>query len=701
MQILIDNKPAAIKKDSSFELNLQSYLFTDTENFSLNIDFPLDIQENRAIFGTIVDLDGLESNTFVCYINDGDFELSGYIQVLSVQDSILSAQFIEDFSQNIGEGISSIYLDELTLGNVISLIGLSNVNWADNLSVPKQQIIFPNTWTINPTTVFNLADYGLQCLRFTSNEEKYNYLLVPRGEDITQTPVFQLYLWKLFDLLSNVLDYRFSYPPVDCFSKILICNATDQGYKYEGFLREDLDLSKILPHWTIYEFLNKLGNMFGCYVDINHRKKHVSFVKIDGHSISSITLDRFDIVDNISIETIDNSPKYRNLVGFQFPRNNDEDKYNSCQDLTDFVVERGQIYNWQNISDLLLHVKNAAETGVGPISGNLVQHIVLSDEDFIKISEYILEKEEESPTSFDDNSIFHQDNDYDRNYTLYIVSQSIVSQLEVGSMLWYVGVNSQIIPDGHTGYGYLLRNCSLFNVYKIEGSTAYLSFIEIFIPGYEQRTYMDFRLLNQLAVHGFETLQDLDIMPVKLTKFESFPFEEDRLEKEPLPFDLDSMVNYPNAFLLGEDTTELSDLVKEYKKVKYQHDRLYIAIFDNDNQDYRDRLIPSVCHREIVNKVVHVPNEESDVYDYDRYEYLSGIATRQYYLDIDSWQQLNLPKIDTSRKYTIHVITNDTISPNHIYVINGAKYICKNIKINITTNGISEDKELELYRIID
>jgi len=604
MQILVNNLPAAIKKDSSFEINLQSAYFTDSENFSLNIDFPLDIKENRAIFGTVIDLNGLVSNKFSCSIIEENFEIDGYLKVLSFQDNILSAQFIEDFVE--GDDLPSVYLDEIEVGTICDVLGIQR--WTQVYYNYQNQ-----TFDSRP-----MVNRGFQMLKVKCDDKIIPHEI--RGVNKYREPVLQIYMWKYISLLSEQIGYKFNTSNLPHFEYILICNTWLANMTYTP--GRGHDFCEIMPHWTITQFINYLGCLYGMKVFVDHRKKTISFGRINGNSLSSHIINRNSLSDSISIETLDDDPDYRGLVGYELLMEGDDAKINKLPGL--FNVDGYEKQTTMN--------------------------------DYIA---YI----EECFDSWETTSI-----DFLSNFYLKFTDAL------------------------HSGYfGAILEKHEIIS-----------TFAQLFVR---------MGVVNQLNVEGFNKLEEIPFEPVDINR------EYDRYEyttsgapiittepyTEPVyvvnrEYDIamkDVLSDEKNNELdeTSDQTLDYFTLASEYKKSDDKFDKMYIAMMNSDNSGVMWDKIPNINKFEVFDRLI----KRNDEYHY----YSKYPFTFNHYLDINTWQQLNLPPIDTSRKYTVHVITNDNLDANHIYIINGDKYICKNVKLTITNQGISQDKELELYRIID
>ena len=117
MILLINNKPAALKQDVSIEYNSVNPLFGDREDYTLNIELPLNNKANLAIFGRLDRLDAnIDDIFFDAVIIDGNFRKSGAVAITSITEAIIKVQFLADRSfQNFYPDFDKKYIDELAL----------------------------------------------------------------------------------------------------------------------------------------------------------------------------------------------------------------------------------------------------------------------------------------------------------------------------------------------------------------------------------------------------------------------------------------------------------------------------------------------------------------------------------------------------------------------------------------------------------
>ena len=116
MKILVNGREAVLKANASFEYVSENPLFTEAEDYTMEIPFPMkDCPQNIAIFGPLhvkgVDISKV---SFPCEIQTDAFVKSGILTITSVSDTEVKGQFLEGMSTKsfAGDAIN-VYLDEI------------------------------------------------------------------------------------------------------------------------------------------------------------------------------------------------------------------------------------------------------------------------------------------------------------------------------------------------------------------------------------------------------------------------------------------------------------------------------------------------------------------------------------------------------------------------------------------------------------
>jgi len=290
MNIFIDNKPAVLKKGSSFDFVFENRYFTGADSYTLNIVFPLrGCKENIAIFGHINRKDvAKERIAFDCRIIDRDFSVSGVIAITEISDVEVKTQFLEGRSaDNYLQTLEDIYINELSLGYPESDAIADHQCWARQLGYPDVSFValpWVNNNTGNIQNDMNIEEAGL----YSWNCERLS---------------FQPYLIQVAKRICAAIGYTWDFTPWEesDYKYLLVCNAlpytwneltystTSNGgtggrggnasYRYSviSSVKGSLDFAVSLPHWSVIEFFEQIGYLLGADFEFDHKRKTVSF----------------------------------------------------------------------------------------------------------------------------------------------------------------------------------------------------------------------------------------------------------------------------------------------------------------------------------------------------------------------------------------------------------------------------------------
>lgn len=297
-----------MKQGQSFEYISENRLFTDRDDFSMNIDLPLrGCRENTAIFGFIRRKDVDVNNIyFKAEIVDGNFHKSGAVVIVSITDEMARVQFLEGRSyQNFYPDFDNQYINELDLGGWSeSITGITPAQMWGNTDV----IALPwvNSYSGN---IQNRADYnnGTWAWHTTADDNE--------DTEVVHGISCQIRLYKLTQLICEALGYTLNAQQwvnsewYHLYSMNTVPEAWNTPY-----------WKNTLPHWSINEFFNQLEKLMLCEFDINHEKRTVTF----SFSIDNAVTAGEESIENIIDEythtvTKEDESKYKGLrnIGYE------------------------------------------------------------------------------------------------------------------------------------------------------------------------------------------------------------------------------------------------------------------------------------------------------------------------------------------------------------------------------------------------
>ena len=126
MILTINGKQAALKKGSSIEYVSENRIFTDADDYSMEIELPLaDCPQNLDIFGMITRKDVDTGDIFFdAVLQDTNFFKRGAVVITGITQESVKVQFLEKRSyQNFFPRFDETYIDELDYAQRTNTIG--------------------------------------------------------------------------------------------------------------------------------------------------------------------------------------------------------------------------------------------------------------------------------------------------------------------------------------------------------------------------------------------------------------------------------------------------------------------------------------------------------------------------------------------------------------------------------------------------
>lgn len=291
MEIYINGKRAAIKAGSSFDFVSENRMFSDADDYSLNITFPLrGYQQNIEIFGNIYnDFVFVKNLVFDCEIHDRRFSKSGYLAITGVNESEVTGQFLGGRSkENYDFSFDDIYINELDLGT-------PRFTRSDQLSPEQAWSPQFNDFEAVALPWWNDSDDGLahNFAIVSEGESRYQWVDANEEESTSDSSsggsrpggsagnsgsakyfslTWQPYLLSIAKKICGEINYSFDFSDWENsdFRYLIICNTLPQSWEISNFARA-------LPHWTVEEFFRKLEPLLNGEFELNHLDKVISF----------------------------------------------------------------------------------------------------------------------------------------------------------------------------------------------------------------------------------------------------------------------------------------------------------------------------------------------------------------------------------------------------------------------------------------
>lgn len=341
MEILINNKKAFMKQNTSFDFISENSLFTGSESYTLTITFPLKgCPQNITIFGHLHRQDVMKDKIlFDCEIHDKGFFKAGSITVTQINEVEVKTQFLEGRSEhNFYDNFDDVYLNELNLGypneQQRNPLNISAWNaWSLTSSEPRY-VALP--WVNN--TSGNLQNGA----KWNNDTQRYDWLNT--GTALS----FQPYLIYILKKICEVLGYTGSFSPLERapYKYLLICNCLPSAWEAWNF-------AIALPHWTLTEFFEHLEYFLAGSFTVNHKARTISF-KFISRIMSEAKNIRIDkVVNKYTVDVSrDNRADYLGSKNLKYAENENRNWiFRDCQWYINENKQNAVLYD--HLSDLV------------------------------------------------------------------------------------------------------------------------------------------------------------------------------------------------------------------------------------------------------------------------------------------------------------------------------------------------------------
>lgn len=364
IQLYIDNKPAVMRSGTSFKLYRENIYFTDAEDYTLDVTLPLHgCPENLDIFQAIhrpeMSAVSLVGKRYPFHFVAPPLDISGTAIVTEITDIEVKVQLLAgssvlnfDNADSLGH---DIYIDELDLGRAFDVthdISVYDGNGAgsfydaqiqtihsDYNNNPNRCVCFP-IYSEESDTVVNLHSY------YGYGYSTQRWWMERNFDKFAAQPYLLLIVQRVLQAIGYTLDPD---------------NAIAKSWHRNVFVangRNESEYAKILPHWTVSEFLQEVSLFCGVYFTVNGTT--VSAIrKSDYYSDASRLIHITDVIDEYTTEVSEEyegseDPRTGN-VGYDF------DSVDPMLQLPDEVWENATIIELDSESTI---IQWATNTGI-------------------------------------------------------------------------------------------------------------------------------------------------------------------------------------------------------------------------------------------------------------------------------------------------------------------------------------------------
>ena len=215
ISLIINGKEAALKKGASIEYVSENRIFTDADDYSMEIELPLaGCQQNIDIFGMLTRKD-IDADTifFDAVLQDTNFYKRGAVVITGITQETVKVQFLEKRSyQNFFPRFDDKYINELDLGEWPSMAPASvtpQQMWARSQQMwSRWQDYTALPWVNNSSGVLQ------NCARWNASLNRYEWKTEPSDdEDMNYSKGFSFQpnlLW-LTKKICDALGYNYDF----------------------------------------------------------------------------------------------------------------------------------------------------------------------------------------------------------------------------------------------------------------------------------------------------------------------------------------------------------------------------------------------------------------------------------------------------------------------------------------------------------
>lgn len=333
MIILINNIPVRTKYGATIELKFGNPLFGQDEGaYSLNITCPK--KYNEEIFGILPCVGDIPAQKdFDAEVIVMDRHLFGKAVITEVSSHEIAFQLLLGRKASYAvEDLEKIYINELEIGRYPDLttdeITPTEAWGMDNTHhLYRQCVAFPWVNTESGNIQNRVTKMG--------NEWKWH-------ED-TRYLSWQPFIVPVVEAVLRAIGYDTDLDNLKAsrFASVIICNTLPAAWDIKDF-------SKMLPHWSVMEFIEHFENFTGGLFDFDHTHKKVKFNFISGMEDNAGEIPVSDIEDDYKTSYIDDASecKYVGEVKYLFSNGNHQmSEYYSCQWFIDQFAKYATLYH--------------------------------------------------------------------------------------------------------------------------------------------------------------------------------------------------------------------------------------------------------------------------------------------------------------------------------------------------------------------
>lgn len=278
ISVVVNGLNAVIKDGSEFEYIAENPRFSDSEGYSLSIEFPMeDCPENIRIFGHIHRDDVAKgADLLPCMIIVGEFFRKGAIAILDIDEKSAKGQFIEGVDPGNEEiSADTVFVNEIDLGRP-SFVNPSDITPEQARKGTDREVCLP--WIPEGYDVVN-----------------NRAISATQWHEETRRLTWQPYLLPLIAKVAEGAGYSLEMPTLleSYWNRAIVCNTIPPSWEMPEY-------RDAMPHWTVREFFQKLAPFLSGVFEFDETNKVIRFSFYDDFMESAGIISLKDVVDEYS-----------------------------------------------------------------------------------------------------------------------------------------------------------------------------------------------------------------------------------------------------------------------------------------------------------------------------------------------------------------------------------------------------------------
>lgn len=644
----LDGKKAYPATSENIKVTLENQYVKESGSYTYEISFPLAIQENLLVFGNVQRMDVRKSvkdfETCRLYANNR-LVISGKGTVLSITNDTLKLQIIGGKSRiKYNSKFNKHYIDKIVKWENAELFeafynqtlsGLQpfggHRTWSDNkdhgaLKWDMKKYSFlgvEGKFSFNPILNTDTDIYSNLIMCFKQTDNTYDHIFM----DLALQP------WLMFTLERVLAAEGFTLERNDFnvypWNRLVIANVE--------YTSTTNGMRKILPHMTVYDFLENVRKLLGGTFVFNEDSMKASFIK--KHELSENSTAEYEAEDEFSCEHQDDGLESMETSNVKYDFD-DTSEMDWRDVMSDDVLEQYDIKTYSSLTEL--------NTAAAAMSAN---------------DRY--------------RTIFCVDGDY------YIFRGSSGDNASGGG--------------GHFG-GRRDSNdetSSSLDDEVYDGKIAAVGFFNPIIRNEDSDEYQELTIVPAAVDLEDKTLSNRssreDYYRKHVVNVVKEPYKEWYILKKAANETVsdDSYTVY-EAMLSGETDSNDNESTD---------DRLYLFFQSKFILDATNKKIVPVGTRKA--ETAYMPLVYTDYRQLDIFSKDSSFDEKMSlsFKALGLTDKASVTPINSHNEVTIKFLTDDIPDPTKIYIFRNKRYICSKIEINVKDDGIDKEKTGYFYEI--